>query len=81
MLANPLVDVNNRNVHEDAPIHEYIRRRRSNSVELLVTLLSSGKNVDVNIFDANDNTPLHLAAEVGKLCFFRCLLKSMKLYT
>ena len=70
MLANPLVDVNNRNVHEDAPIHEYIRRRQSNSVELLVTLLSCGKNVDIDILDANDNTPLHLAAEVEILFFF-----------
>ena len=77
MLANPLVDVNNRNVHKDAPIHEYIRRGQSNSVELLVTLLSSGKNVDVNILDANDNTPLHLAAEVEILYIFRCLLKTM----
>ena len=49
------------------PIHSFIQRKLDERVEMIVSLLTSGKGADVNLTTGNGdgNTPLHLAADVS----------------
>ena len=67
-LEDPRVCVNElKQGTAGTPIHSFIERKLSNRVELILTLLTSGRRVDVNLTaDTGDrNTPLHLAADVS----------------
>ncbi len=58
-----------KNENGDAPLHCYISQNRK--YELLIAILSCGRNIDVNIQNEEGHTPLHIAAKVSywKICF------------
>ena len=51
---------------ELTPIQSFIHQELSERVEMILTLLTSGREADVNLTTGNgdENTPLHLAADV-----------------
>ena len=62
ILSYSSCDPNARNTHGDTPLHTFARKKDS---KLLCTLLCTVKDVDIDARDADDNTALHLAAQVN----------------
>ena len=59
------LELNAINVRKEcAPIHSIIKSPRSDKFDVLYTLLVNG-NVDIDLFDLDRMTPLHLAVQVG----------------
>jgi ankyrin repeat protein len=65
MLKHPLVDPDSRNELGDTPLHTYIRKAYSNRFKLLFSLLSCNRKVDIDAYDSDENTPLHIAVRVS----------------
>ena len=59
------------------PIHSFIQRELGERVEMILSLLTSGRGVDINLThgSGNGNTPLHLAADVSMPYPKACVLK------
>lgn len=64
MGANPQANILELDKNGDTPLHVYIGETRKYRVELLITLLSSVRQVNVNAKNISGFTPLHIAAMV-----------------
>jgi ankyrin repeat protein len=67
-------EVNTRNNNGSTPLLESIKRKEEKNFDVVQLLLDH--NADVRVHDNKGNTPLHLAAESGRLEIARILLKS-----
>ena len=67
LLEHPLADPNARDKNGDAPLHSYISRNKQYRAELLIAILSGGRNTDVNIRNEGGHTPLHIAVQVREM--------------
>lgn len=64
MGRNPQADLLEPDINGDTPLHVYIGEVRKHRVELLITILSSIRDIDVNRKNTDGHTPLHIAAMV-----------------
>ena len=69
-MINSGADMNALNEEGEAVIHNIIKKKRKDKLEMLLTLLINSE-VDVNLQNWKGNTALHIAIEVRKHAVYR----------